>query len=61
MKTKIRWPVRTTLALSIATTVPHWVQAQTLEPVVISASRAEQRSMDVPAPIESLGRHTNFN
>ncbi len=54
-----RFPgVRTTLALLVAGlgAVPSW--AQTLDDVVISASRAQQRSFDAPAAIESVDRET---
>ncbi len=56
MKTKPQWPGKTSLALSMAALLPLWGHAQSLEPVVISASRAEQRSQDVPAAIETVGR-----
>jgi iron complex outermembrane receptor protein len=57
-QTKSRWPGKTPLALAIAAMLPLWSLAQTstLEPVVISASRAEQRSLDVPAAITSVER-----
>ena len=51
-------PLKTMLALSIAAVWPLLVQAQSLETIVISAARAEQRSMDVPAAIETVGRDT---
>jgi len=54
-----RFPgVRTTLAWLVAGlgAVPAW--AQTLDDVVISASRAQQRSFDAPAAIESVDRET---
>ena len=49
-------PGKSVLALSFAAVLPLWAQSQTLEPVVISASRAEQRSLDVPAAIETVDR-----
>jgi iron complex outermembrane receptor protein len=58
MKMKPQWPGKTSLALSMAAVLPLWGQAQSLEPVVISASRAEQRSLDVPAAIETVDRDT---
>ncbi len=54
-------PLRTALALLVAGlgSVPAW--GQTLEDVVISASRAQQRSFDAPAAIESVDRETIQN
>ena len=37
------------------------INAQTLSDVVISASRAEQRSFDIPASIQSIDRATIEN
>ncbi len=53
--------LKTALALT-ATSICHaFVQAQALDPVVISASRAEQRSFDAPAAIHSVDRDTIEN
>lgn len=51
---------KTALALLVAGlgSAPAWGQAQTLDDVVISASRAQQRSFDAPAAIESVERET---
>lgn len=51
-----RNPARRTLALALAAFGAGGVAAQTLEGVVVSASRAEQRSFDAPAAIESVER-----
>lgn len=51
-------PVKTTLALALAAVGVTAVPAQTLEGVVVSASRAEQRSFDAPAAIQSVDRDT---
>lgn len=53
-----RPPARTLLALLTASlgTVPVW--GQTLDDVVISVSRAQQRSFDAPAAVETLDRET---
>ncbi len=47
-----------TIAMAVATLCAAPVWAQTLEDVVISASRAQQRSFDAPAAIESVDRET---
>ncbi len=49
---------KTALALLVAGlgSAPAWGQNQTLEDVVISASRAQQRSFDAPAAVESVER-----
>ncbi len=54
-------PMRTALALLVTGlgAVPAW--GQTLEDVVISASRAQQRSFDAPAAIEAVERETIQN
>lgn len=49
--------VRATLALLVAG-APAWSPAQTLEEVVISASRAQQRSFDAPAAVQTVERET---
>nr|WP_319565407.1 TonB-dependent receptor [uncultured Rhodoferax sp.] len=50
--------IRTSLAL-VATSALHApVAAQTLSEVVVSASRAEQRSFDAPAAVQSIDRAT---
>ena len=50
MSFKYAWTV------GLTTLCQAMVGAQTLQPVVISASRAEQRSFDAPAAITSIGR-----
>ena len=55
-----RGPIRLRLTpisalLSLAAAAP-WAVAQSLPDVVVSASRSEQRSFDVPASIQALGR-----
>lgn len=49
------------MALAIACLAQATLQAQTLEHVVVSASRAEQRSFDAPAAIEAIDRDTIQN
>jgi iron complex outermembrane receptor protein len=51
---------KTALALLVAGlgSTPAWGQTQTLEDVVISASRAQQRSFDAPAAVEAVERET---
>ena len=51
---------KTALALLVAGlgSAPAWSQNQTLEDVVISASRAQQRSFDAPAAVEAVERET---
>lgn len=51
---------KTALALLVAGlgSAPAWGQNQTLEDVVISASRAQQRSFDAPAAVEAVERET---
>jgi iron complex outermembrane receptor protein len=46
------------LLLALAAAAPAWGQSQTLEDVVISASRSAQRSFDAPAAIEAVERET---
>ena len=55
--------VRTALALTVTFLYGSLVKAQTLEEMVVSASRAEQRSFDAPAAIQSRGKQicTCFN
>jgi iron complex outermembrane receptor protein len=53
----VRPGVRATLALLVAG-APVWSPAQTLEEVVISASRAQQRSFDAPAAVQTVERET---
>ncbi|MFN4359161.1 MAG: TonB-dependent receptor family protein [Hylemonella sp.] len=51
---------KTALALLVAGlgSAPAWGQNQTLDDVVISASRAQQRSFDAPAAVEAVERET---
>jgi iron complex outermembrane receptor protein len=58
---KMTWPVKSALGLAVASLCPALVNAQTLDPVVVSASRAEQRSFDAPAAIQSVDRDTIEN
>ena len=51
-------PVKTALALALASAGCGLAGAQTLKDVVISASRAEQRSFDAPAAVQSIDRDT---
>lgn len=55
---KRQWQGKATLALSIAALLPAYAQAQSLETVVVTATRAEQRSLDVPASIQLVDRDT---
>jgi iron complex outermembrane receptor protein len=52
---------KTVLGLSIATIGQMPLYAQTLESVVITATRAEQRSFDVPAAIQTVDQETIQN
>ena len=45
-------PCKTVCLLAAAAIGHGWVHAQTLDDVVVSASRAEQRSFDAPAAIQ---------
>jgi len=51
-------PRQATLALALTSLCLGGLQAQTLEDVVVSASRATQRSFDAPAAIQSVDRAT---
>ena len=46
----------TPLLFAISAAIPVQLAAQTLEEVVVSASRSEQRSFDAPAAVQSIGR-----
>ena len=46
------------VALAASALCHGWVHSQTLAPVVVSASRSEQRSFDAPAAILSIDRNT---
>ena len=52
---------KTALALAVTSLCHTLLHAQALEPVVISASRSEQRSFDAPAAIQSIDRDTIEN
>ena len=52
---------KTVLGLSVASISQMPLHAQTLESVVITATRAEQRSFDVPAAIQSVDREAIQN
>jgi iron complex outermembrane recepter protein len=51
-------PHQAAVALAAASLCLGGLHAQTLEDVVVSASRAEQRSFDAPAAIQSIDRQT---
>ncbi|MDO8263391.1 MAG: TonB-dependent receptor [Gallionella sp.] len=53
--------VKTAVTLAVASPCHHLLHAQTLADVVVSASRAEQRSFDAPAAIQSVDRATIEN
>jgi iron complex outermembrane receptor protein len=53
--------IKTSLALAVTALSHPMVSAQMLDEVVISASRAEQRSFDAPAAIQSVDRTTIQN
>jgi len=55
------WSAKTALTLTVTSMCHALGNAQTLEDVVVSASRAEQRSFDAPAAIESIDRGTIEN
>ena len=55
------FPASATLALALAVAGQAPVGAQTLGDVVVSATRAEQRSFDAPAAIQSVDRDTIEN
>lgn len=53
--------IKTALALAVTSLCHTLVSAQTLGAVVVSASRAEQRSFDAPAAVVSIDRDTIQN
>lgn len=53
--------VQTALTLTVTSMCYSWANAQTLDAVVVSASRAQQRSFDAPAAIQSIDRDTIEN
>ncbi|WP_198674840.1 TonB-dependent receptor family protein [Rhodoferax ferrireducens] len=53
--------VKTTFTLAVTSAGHAGLHAQTLADVVVSASRAEQRSFDAPAAIQSIDRDTIEN
>ena len=57
-KARVQLLIKTTLALAAASVLQAPVTAQTLSEVVVSASRAEQRSFDAPAAVQSIDRDT---
>ncbi len=57
-KVKVFLPARTGLAIAVAALGCSQLGAQVLKDVVISASRAEQRSFDVPAAVQSIDADT---
>ena len=52
------WSSKPAFALAVSALCHSWVYSQTLAPVVVSASRSEQRSFDAPAAILSIDRDT---
>lgn len=61
IKNKMTSSVKTALALAVTSMCHTLVNAQTLGAVVVSASRAEQRSFDAPAAVVSIDRDTIQN
>lgn len=55
-KLPLTMPRHAAIALAVSSICHGWVSAQVLEDVVISASRAEQRSFDAPAAVQSIDR-----
>lgn len=53
--------IKSTLSLAVLSLCHPWLMAQTLAPVVVSASRAEQLSFDAPAAVTSIDRDTLQN
>ena len=51
-------PVAAAISAALLICAPSNARAQTLEDVVVSASRTEQRSFDAPAAIQSIDRET---
>ena len=56
-----RYLMQSTLSLAVLSLCHSYGAAQTLAPVVVSASRIEQRSFDAPAAIVSIDRETIEN
>ncbi|MEY3872716.1 MAG: Fe(3+) dicitrate transport protein FecA precursor, partial [Pseudomonadota bacterium] len=52
---------QTIVAVAASTLCNSWLFAQTLDEVVISATRSEQRSFDAPAAISVVDRETIQN
>lgn len=61
IKNKMTSSIKTALALAVTSMCHTLVNAQTLGAVVVSASRAEQRSFDAPAAVVSIDRDTIQN
>ena len=53
--------IKTALLWALVSTGFGSVKAQTLEEMVVTATRAEQRSFDAPAAIQSIDRETIQN
>ena len=53
--------IKSTMALAASSLCNSLVFAQTLTPVVVSASRAEQRSFDAPAAVVAIDAETIQN
>ncbi len=56
-----RFLIKSSLALAVLAVCNTYVAAQTLAPVVVSASRAEQRSFDAPAAVVAIDAETIQN
>ena len=56
-----RFLIQSSMALAILALCNTYVAAQTLSPVVVSASRAEQRSFDAPAAVVAIDAETIQN
>ena len=57
-KTDLTWVAKTAFAFAAVAIGSAPAESQTLEPVVVSATRVQQRSMDAPAAIEAVDRDT---
>ena len=56
-----RFLIKSTMAMAVTSLCHTMVVAQTLAPVVVSASRAEQRSFDAPAAVTAIDAQTIQN
>jgi iron complex outermembrane recepter protein len=60
-QTNARFLIKSSIALAVLSLSNTYVVAQTLSPVVVSASRAEQRSFDAPAAVVAIDAETIQN